>query len=150
MGGRTTTKRRWSTTQLLEHLVETKQQERTRRSLERREAFLNEHGDLFEVGFWRRMQERNQAGEIIEFFPYRDEIVPLRKRISEEVLLRYNGMLMSVFELLADSREQIAAVSAYIDALRGFWIAESDLQAALIEALGLPSSTGSLKSGRTM
>ncbi len=30
------TKRRWSPTQLLEHLVETEQQERTRRSLERR------------------------------------------------------------------------------------------------------------------
>src|SRR6266571_6730401 len=30
------TKRRWSLTQLLEHLVETEQQERTRRSLERR------------------------------------------------------------------------------------------------------------------
>jgi DNA replication protein DnaC len=32
------TKRRWSTTQLLEHLVEREQQERTRRSLERRLA----------------------------------------------------------------------------------------------------------------
>jgi len=62
---------------------------------------------------------------------YRDEIVPLRKRISEEVLLRYNGMLMSVFELLADSREQVAAVNAYLEALRDFWLAESDLQMAL-------------------
>jgi len=62
---------------------------------------------------------------------YRDEIVPLRKRISEEVLLRYNGMLMSVFELLADSREQVAAVNGYIEALRDFWLAESDLQMAL-------------------
>jgi outer membrane protein TolC len=62
---------------------------------------------------------------------YRDEIVPLRKRISEEVLLRYNGMLMSVFELLADSREQIAAVNGYIESLRDFWLAESDLQMAL-------------------
>jgi outer membrane protein TolC len=62
---------------------------------------------------------------------YRDEIVPLRKRISEEVLLRYNGMLMSVFELLADSREQVAAVNGYIESLREFWIAESDLQMAL-------------------
>src|SRR5215470_4353894 len=32
------TKRRWSATQLLEHLVESEQQERTRRSLERRLA----------------------------------------------------------------------------------------------------------------
>jgi len=62
---------------------------------------------------------------------YRDEIVPLRKRISEEVLLRYNGMLISVFELLADSREQVAAVNGYIESVRDFWIAESDLQMAL-------------------
>jgi len=62
---------------------------------------------------------------------YRDEIVPVRKRISEEVLLRYNGMLMSVFELLADSREQVVAVNGYIEALRDFWLAESDLQMAL-------------------
>lgn len=40
---------------------------------ERREAFLAEHGDLFDVGFWRRMQERNRSGEVIEFFPYPDE-----------------------------------------------------------------------------
>jgi outer membrane protein TolC len=62
---------------------------------------------------------------------YRDEIVPLRKRISEEVLLRYNGMLASVFELLADSREQVSAVNSYIESLRDFWMAESDLQMAL-------------------
>jgi outer membrane protein TolC len=62
---------------------------------------------------------------------YRDEIVPLRRRISEEMLLRYNGMLASVFELLADSREQVAAVNAYIESLRDFWLAESDLQMAL-------------------
>jgi outer membrane protein TolC len=62
---------------------------------------------------------------------YRDEVVPMRKRISEEVLLRYNGMLASVFELLADARDQVAAVNAYIEALRSYWIAESDLQAAM-------------------
>ena len=62
---------------------------------------------------------------------YRDEVVPVRKRISEEVLLRYNGMLASVFELLADSREQVAAVNGYIESLRDFWLAESDLQMAL-------------------
>lgn len=62
---------------------------------------------------------------------YRDEIVPLRKHISEEVLLRYNGMLMSVFELLADARQQIATVSAAIDAQRDFWIAETNLNLAL-------------------
>ncbi len=62
---------------------------------------------------------------------YRDEIVPQRKRISEEVLLRYNGMLLSVFDLLADSREQLASVNAAIDAQRDFWIADTQLQAAI-------------------
>ena len=62
---------------------------------------------------------------------YRDEIVPLRKKISEENLLRYNGMLISVFELLADAREQIASVNAAIDAQRDYWLAENALQAAL-------------------
>ncbi len=62
---------------------------------------------------------------------YRDEIVPLRKKISEENLLRYNGMLISVFELLTDAREQVMSVTAYIASLREFWLAATDLQAAL-------------------
>jgi outer membrane protein TolC len=62
---------------------------------------------------------------------YRDEIVPLRKRISEENLLRYNGMLIGVFELLADARQQIASVNSYIEALRDYWLAESTLKLAL-------------------
>lgn len=62
---------------------------------------------------------------------YRDEVVPLRKRISDENLLRYNGMLISVFELLADSREQVRAVTGYVLAARDFWVAETNLQTAL-------------------
>lgn len=62
---------------------------------------------------------------------YRDTIIPLRKEISEENLLRYNGMLISVFELLADAREQIASVASYIEAQREFWTAETDLRLAL-------------------
>ena len=67
---------------------------------------------------------------------YRDEVVPLRKLISEENLLRYNGMLISVFELLADAREQVVSVNAYIEALRDFWLADADLQMALIGKSG--------------
>ena len=62
---------------------------------------------------------------------YREEVVPLRRRISEENVLRYNGMLISVFELLSDARAQIAAVNSYIETLRDFWIAETNLQLAL-------------------
>ena len=77
---------------------------------------------------------------------YRDEIVPLRKKMSDETLLRYNGMLASVFELLADARAQIASVNAAIDAQRDFWIADSDLQFAIhggSAVAALPSATAS-------
>ena len=62
---------------------------------------------------------------------YRDEVVPLRKTISHEVLLRYNGMLASVFELLVDAREQVASVQGAIDTQRDFWIAQTELQSAI-------------------
>src|SRR5207248_2956764 len=65
---------------------------------------------------------------------YRDDVVPLRKRIADENVLRYNGMLISVFELLEDARAQIASVNNYVEALRDFWIADTDLQAAQNDA----------------
>ena len=73
---------------------------------------------------------------------YRDDVVPLRKKISDEVLLRYNGMLASVFELLADSREQLMSVNTAIETQRDFWIAETKLKSAI--------SGGSNNETRTM
>jgi outer membrane protein TolC len=67
---------------------------------------------------------------------HRDEIVPLRQRIAEENVLRYNGMLIGVFDLLADARVQIGTVANSIEALRDFWVARADLDMALI---GKPS-----------
>ena len=72
----------------------------------------------------------------------RDEVVPLNQRIAEENMLRYNGMLIGVFELLADARTQIASVNGSIQALRDFWIAQADLDMALIGKPSLASSTG--------
>lgn len=62
---------------------------------------------------------------------YRDHVIPQRKQISNEVLLRYNGMLANVFELLADAREQLTSVNMAIETQRDFWIAETNLQSAL-------------------
>ena len=77
---------------------------------------------------------------------YRDEVVPLQKKISEETLLRYNGMLMSVFELLADARAQVTGVNAAIEAQRDYWIAETDLQAAISGSGGSSVSLASSSS----
>lgn len=63
---------------------------------------------------------------------YRDEIMPLRKLISEENVLLYNGMFIGVFELLADTREQISSVMGSIAASKQFWLADAALKASLI------------------
>jgi outer membrane protein TolC len=69
---------------------------------------------------------------------YRDEIVPLRKLMAEENVLRYNGMLIGVFELLAETREQITSVMAAINAQQQFWLADANLSTTL---LGKPQTT---------
>lgn len=68
---------------------------------------------------------------------YRDEVLPLRRAVSEQNLLLYNGMLISVFELLADAREQVSAVRQAIGAQRDFWLADAALRAT---AIGLPQA----------
>lgn len=62
---------------------------------------------------------------------YRDHALPLRQRMAEQTLLRYNGMLASVFELLADARTQLQTSHAAILALRDYWVTETQLQATL-------------------
>lgn len=70
---------------------------------------------------------------------YRDEILPVRQTISEENMLRYNGMLIGVFELLADTRDQVATVMAAINAQQQFWLADAGLSSSVI---GRPVSMG--------
>jgi isocitrate dehydrogenase kinase/phosphatase len=36
-----------------------------------RSVFDHFHGDLFDVKFWKEMQKRHQAGEVIDIFPYK-------------------------------------------------------------------------------
>ncbi len=72
---------------------------------------------------------------------YRDEIVPLRKIINDENILRYNGMIIGVFELLADSRDQITSVIAAIQAQQQFWLADAALQASI---MGKPTATSAM------
>ncbi len=64
---------------------------------------------------------------------YRDEIIPLRKKIADETLLRYNGMLVGVFELLNDAHEQIAATRTSLAATRDYWLADNALQTAMCD-----------------
>jgi outer membrane protein TolC len=103
---------------------------RYRQALEQaREAAVNARSEVREA-------YAMQQGQYAIARHLRDEVVPLKQRISEENLLRYNGMLIGVFELLADARSQIASVNAAIEAQRDFWLADADLQMALIGTPG--------------
>lgn len=61
---------------------------------------------------------------------YQREILPLRKIISDETLLRYNAMLIDVFTLIEEARRRILTTATAIEAKRDFWIARTDLQVA--------------------
>jgi outer membrane protein TolC len=70
---------------------------------------------------------------------YEREILPLRKIISDETLLRYNAMQIDVFALLAEARQRIAANITAIEARRDYWLAQANLAAAVIG--GVSAST---------
>ena len=67
---------------------------------------------------------------------YTEEVLPLRRKIGEEMVLRYNGMLIGVFELLADLREQSETVAAAVEARRDFWLAATDLDFVAVADTG--------------
>ncbi len=77
---------------------------------------------------------------------YYGEVLPLRKIISDETLLRYNAMQIDVFELLSETRQRIAAHVAAIEALRDFWLADAELGAAIIGG-GSPASGAAERTG---
>jgi outer membrane protein TolC len=63
---------------------------------------------------------------------YRRDVLPLRKIIADEAMLRYGAMQIDVFALLTEARQRIAANIAAIEAQRDFWLASNALDAALI------------------
>ena len=61
----------------------------------------------------------------------RNEAVPLAQFMQDEAVYRYNGMFISVWQLLAQARSTAQAVNTATDAQRDFWLADVDLQLAL-------------------
>jgi outer membrane protein TolC len=86
---------------------------------------------------------------------YQNRVLPLRKTIQDEALLQYSGMLVDVSDLITDARERILSNVEAINARRDFWIAATDLKAALIgggvggggEASEAPAAAGGGEAG---
>lgn len=75
----------------------------------------------------------------------RDQVLKLRRFITEETVLHYNGMLKSVWDVLGEVRTQAVAEIEAIDAQRDFWLAEADMQWTLQG--GVPTGFVSLGGG---
>jgi outer membrane protein, heavy metal efflux system len=62
---------------------------------------------------------------------YRTTLLPLRSRIIRQTQLEYNAMLTGVFQLLLAKRDEIDAGASYIEALRDYWLARTELESAV-------------------
>ena len=74
---------------------------------------------------------------------YQREVLPLRKIISDETMLRYGAMQIDEFALLTEARQRIAARAAAIDAHREFWLADTNLTMATIGGTPAPAGEAS-------
>jgi outer membrane protein TolC len=74
---------------------------------------------------------------------YAKEVLPLRRVISEEMVLRYNAMQIDVFALLTEARARIQSTTAAIEALRDFRLAEANLASAVIGSGGVSAESDS-------
>ena len=59
---------------------------------------------------------------------YRDQTIPIRKQLVEDLQLHYNYMLKGVFELLQSKKDAIDAEREYIETLKNYWIARAELE----------------------
>jgi cobalt-zinc-cadmium efflux system outer membrane protein len=62
---------------------------------------------------------------------YRTVLLPLRSKVFQQTQLEYNAMLAGVFQLLLAKRDEIDAGASYIEALRDYWLARTELESAV-------------------
>jgi cobalt-zinc-cadmium efflux system outer membrane protein len=81
---------------------------------------------------------------------YYDKIIlPLRRNITYQTQLQYNAMQLGVFQLLQAKQMEIAAEGAYIDELRNYWVARTELD-QIRRGLTVDPSATTIESGSVM
>ena len=75
---------------------------------------------------------------------FKEDVIPMQEALAEENVYQYNGMLISTFELLAESRNRVQAVQAAIESNANFLRAQLALQSTL---LGRPLNANLVMSG---
>jgi outer membrane protein TolC len=107
------------------------------------EAYMGAVNRLTEKAVNARSEAREAYGAYRSSYEiarrYRDKVLPLRKVITEETMLRYGAMQIDVFSLLAEARQRLATNVGAIEAQRDFWLASANLGAALTGGVGIES-----------
>ncbi len=66
---------------------------------------------------------------------YRGSVIPVREKITEETQKHYNYMLLGNYDLIRAKQNEILANKEYIEFLKEYWIARSDLEKAVSSKL---------------
>lgn len=75
---------------------------------------------------------------------YQRDVLPLRKIISDEMMLQYGAMQVDVFTLLLEAQQKLNANAAAADAFRDFWLASTDLSTAMAGGGMSPAETATV------
>lgn len=62
---------------------------------------------------------------------YGNTVLPLRRQLVEQAQLHYNGMFVSLFQLIAAKQAEVDAQRGYLEALRDYWMARAELTRAV-------------------
>ena len=84
-----------------------------------------------------RMRHARQAAE-----QYRSAIIPTREHVVELSQQEYDSMLLGVYQLVAAKRSEVNAYRDYIDTVRDYWTARSELERALGAPLPIAAVSG--------
>lgn len=71
---------------------------------------------------------------------YKNSVIPIKEKVTGETLKHQNYMLVGNYELIRAKQEEILANKEYIDVLKEYWIARSDLEKAISLKLPLGKS----------
>ncbi|MEO2088045.1 MAG: TolC family protein, partial [Gemmataceae bacterium] len=79
------------------------------------------------------------ARKKVEF--YKRAVLPVQQTVTDQTQVRYNGMILGVFQLLQAKQEQIDAGRDFIQSLAEYWMARAELE----KAIGRRLPTGPLR-----
>ena len=70
---------------------------------------------------------------------YHDTLIPLRERIVQLSQTEYDAMLLGVYQLILAKQAEVNAYREYIESVRDYWIARSDVERAVGGRISAPS-----------